>query len=257
MNAVRSISRSMLVLAALSALLAGCAGASGRSSSSSEAAQANLNLGVAYLRQNRPDLAIENLERALRLEPRLGAAHNALALAHDQLGNTKEAEDHYERAIDLEPTNPIIANSYAVFLCRSNRWNDAEPYFRRAVANRNYTTPAAALTNAGNCARSAGQLDRAEEYYREALSRNPSYPDALSAMMEVAYRGENYLQARAFLQRYLDAAAPTPRVLLLCYNIERELGDRRAADECGQRLRRQFPESPELAQLRQLERDAG
>jgi len=256
MNPGRPFARSLLVAAALCALLAGCAGSSGRTSSDADAAQANLNLGVAYLRQGRPDLAVDNLERALRLNPRLAAAHNALALAHDQLGNNDEAEEHYERAVRLEPSNPSIANTYAVFLCRRNRWTDAEPYFRRAIASPTYATPAAALTNAGNCARSAGDLERAEDYFREALTRDPAFPDALAGMMELAYQRGNYLQARAFLQRYLDARPATPSVLLLCYNIERQLEDRVAAERCAQRLRTDFPQSAELAQLRQIERNA-
>jgi len=252
---VGSTSRSMLVLAALCALLSGCAGTGGRVSDSA-AAQANLNLGVAYLRQGRPDLAVENLERAVRLDPRLAAAHNALAVAYDDLGNFDEAERHYERAIRLEPNDPIIANSYAVSLCRRNRWQDAEPYFRRAIANPRYDTPAAAATNAGHCARNTGNLDRAEEYYREALGKDPRFADALAGMMELSYQRENYLQARAFLQRYLDVRSATPAVLLLCYNIERELADRAAAERCAQRLRAEFPQSQELAQLQQFERDA-
>jgi type IV pilus assembly protein PilF len=255
MNAVRTTSRSILLLVAFGTL-AGCAGASGRSTSDSDAAQANLNLGVAYLRQGRPDLAIENLERALRLDSRLAPAHNALAVAYDQIGNADEAERHFERSLDLEPANPSLANSYAVFLCRRNRWDDAEPYFRRAIASPSYPTPAAALTNAGHCARDAGELDRAEAYFREALQRDSSYPDALAGLMEISYRAENYLQARAFMQRYIDARPPSPAVLLLCYNIERELDDRAAADRCAQRLRSEFPQSQELAQLRQFERDA-
>src|SRR5690606_17746228 len=255
MNAGGSTLRSLIVLACLGALVTGCGGG-GRTTSDSEAAQANLNLGVAYLRQGRPDLAIENLERALRIDSRLAPAHNALALAHDQLGNADEAEDHHERPLDLEPTNPSIAYTYAVFLCRRNRWSDAEPYFRRAISHPRYATPAAALTNAGTCARNAGEVERAEEYFREALSRDPRFADALAGLMELSYRSENYLQARAFLQRYLDVRPATPSTLLLCYNIERELGDRNAADDCARRLRSEFPQSQELAQLRQSERNA-
>lgn len=252
---VGSSSRTMLVLAVFCALLFGCAGTSGRTSDAA-AAQANLNLGSAYLRQGRPDLAVQNLERAVRLDPRLADAHSALALAYDELGQHDDAERHHERAIRLEPANPRIANAYAVSLCRRNRWNEAEPYFRRAISNPRYETPVAAATNAGHCARTAGDLERAEEYYREALARDAGFADALAGMMELAYQLENYLQARAFLQRYLDVRPATPAVLLLCYNIERELQDRAAAERCAQRLRAEFPQSQELAQLQQFERDA-
>ena len=53
--------------------------------SDEEAAQANLNLGVGYLRQGRPDVAIEALQRALDLNPRLANAHSAIAAAGQYL----------------------------------------------------------------------------------------------------------------------------------------------------------------------------
>lgn len=254
MNAVETKWRPILVLAAC-AVLAGCGSGSGRVVSDTEAAQANLNLGIGYLRQGRPDLAVETLERALQRDSRLAPAHSALALAHDQLGNAREAEQHHARAVRLAPSDPTIANSYAVFLCRRDRWQDAEAYFRRAASNPNYATPAAALANAGTCALSAGDAASAEAYLREALTRNPEYPDALAGLLELTYGQQSYLQARAFLQRYLDVRPATPSLLLMCFNIERELGNRDAAQNCAQRLRRDFPEAPELAQLRQIERD--
>ena len=39
--------------------------------SDEEAAQANLNLGVGYLQQGRPDAAVDALSRALELDPRI------------------------------------------------------------------------------------------------------------------------------------------------------------------------------------------
>lgn len=254
MKAGTSISRALLVLVC-SAALAGCA-AGGRQVSDQDAAQANLNLGIGYLRQGRPELAVERLERALDQNPRLAAAHSTLALAYDQLGDPDSAEEHYRRAARLQPSDPNVANGYAVFLCRQNRWHEAEPFFRRAASNPTYPTPAAALTNAGLCASSAGEAERAEEYFREALARDPRFPDALAALMDLSYRQQNYLQARAFMQRYLDTRPATPAILLMCFNIERELDNGAAAERCAQQLREQFPESAELAQLRQFERNA-
>ncbi|HEX7081406.1 MAG TPA: type IV pilus biogenesis/stability protein PilW [Gammaproteobacteria bacterium] len=253
MNAPTTVLRSVFVLVTVG-LLEACGGTSG-TLSDAEAAQANLNLGIAYLRQGRPDLAIENLDRALDQDSRLAPAHSAIALAYDQLGDTSEAERHHRRAVELAPADPIIANSYAVFLCRQNRWRDAEPYFERAANNPSYGTPAAALANAGVCAANAGDLEAAEEHFREALSHDPEFADALAGMMELSYREKSYLQARAFMQRYLDVRPATPGVLLLCFNIESELGDRDAAERCAARLREEYPESAELAQLRELERD--
>ena len=255
MNTGRSTLKTLLMVAGICALQA-CVSSGGPRVSDAEAAQANLNLGVAYLRQGRPDLAIENLERALNQDPRLATAHSSIALAYDQLGNTEDAERHYRRAAQLESADPQIANLYGVFLCRQNRWSEAEPYFRRAVSNPSNPAPVVALTNAGFCARGAGDTDRAEDYLRQALSLDPAFPDALAGLMELAYSREEYLPARAFMQRYREVRPATAPVLLLCFNIERALEDHDAAERCARQLREEFPRSPELERLTQFERDA-
>ncbi len=224
--------------------------------SDEDAALANLDLGVGYLRQGRAELAAEILERALSYDPRLADAHSSIAVAYDQLGRSADAAEHYRRATQLQPNNPGAANSYAVFLCRNDRWDDAERYFRRAADNPTYATPAAALTNAGTCARAAGDLDEAESYFREALDRNPVYPDALFHMTDLAYQDENFLQARAFMQRYLASAAASPEMFWLCFQIEQELDSPTQAQRCAMQLREQFPTSAQASRLFQLERDA-
>ena len=240
--------------AALTACVSSGSGVSERASDS-EAAIANMNLGAGYLRQGNTDLAIERLQRALAQDPRLVLAHSTIAVAYDQIGSLEEAETHFRRATQLDPDDGAAANAYAAFLCnRQGRWADAEPYFRRAAEDSNYGTPEVALTNAGLCARDAGQPEAAEENFRAALNRNPRYADALFNMMELTYQRGDYLQTRAFIQRYLDVRPATAPVLWLCFNAEQELNNAAAADRCATQLRSGFRGSPELAQLEEQQR---
>jgi type IV pilus assembly protein PilF len=251
MSTLRSVG---LFLAAI--VLSACAGGGEERPPVENAAIANMNLGAGYLQQGRTDLAIERLRRALAQNPRLVEAHTTIALAYDQIGSLEAAETHYRRATELDPASAGAANAYAAFLCnRQSRWADAEPYFRRAAENPTYATPEVALTNAGVCARAAGENEAAAESFRAALARNPSYPDALLNMMEISYQEENFLQTRAFIQRYLAARPPTAAVLWLCVNVERELDDPAAADRCATQLRNGFQGSAELDQLEQQRRD--
>jgi type IV pilus assembly protein PilF len=249
----------LITFIAMAAALSGCVTATTgpRQPTDEEAAVANLNLGIGYLRQGRPDAAVEALERAADLDPRSADAHSALALAYDQLREPEQAEDHHRRATQLDVGNAAAQNSYAVFLCRQNRWAEAERFFRRAAENPRYATPAAALTNAGNCARDSNDVEKAEQNYRAALAINPAFADALNGMIELSVQNENYLQARAFIQRLFTASTPTARQLWLCVFVERQLGDVAAAENCAQQLRTNFPNSSELAALRELERNAG
>jgi len=251
--------KTLTALAVYCLLCQGCVSSTNSTTqpqSDTEAAIANLNLGIGYLRQGRPELAIDILERAVSFDPDLADAHSSLAVAYDQQGRAEEAEEHYRRAAELAPDNPGAANSYAVYLCRNGRWDDAESYFRRAAENPSYTTPEAALSNAGLCALDAGEPDKAESYFREALGRNPVYPEALYHMTDLAHQKENLLQARAFMQRSLATVADSPEMLWLCVQIERDLSSPEQAQACATRLKEQFPTSAQASQLFELERDA-
>lgn len=225
--------------------------------SDEEAARANLDLGIGYLEQNRPELAIESLERAIELQPRSADAQSTIAVAYDMAGESGLAEEHHRRATQLAPADANTQNRYAVFLCRQNRWEDAQPYFERAIANVGRTSPASILNNAGTCALTAGDLPGAEEQFRSTLQAEDANVDALRGMVDVSIRTENYLQGRAFFQRLERGTTLQANDLLSCYVIETRLGDATAAGDCATRLQREFPGSPALRQLRTLEQNAG
>jgi type IV pilus assembly protein PilF len=225
--------------------------------SDEEAAIANLNLGVGYLQQGRPDAAVDALERALSLNPRLVDAHSTIALAYDQIEEPEQAEVHHRRATQLDPSDPDAQNRYAVFLCRYNRWSDAEPYFERAIDSRRYANRQLAMLNAATCARSANEYETAEGYLRQVLDDNPGNVAALEGMVDLSIRSGNYLQGRAFLQRLFAATQPSATHLLYCYVVEDQLGDGGAADNCATDLRTRFPGSPEVRRLTELQGDGG
>jgi type IV pilus assembly protein PilF len=111
-------------------------------------------------------------------------------------------------------------------------------------------------TNAGVCAKRV-DLERAEEYLRSALAADPGFNEALLQLADVAFTRGNYLQSRAFVERYLGAAPASPGALWLGYRVEEALGERQAAHDYGQRLQREFPASGETRLLLEKQRDAG
>ena len=171
-----------------------------------EAAKLNVQLGANYLRQGKLDLAKEKLDKALSQDPSLATAHTYSALVYDQLGEAEDAETHYRRSLRLAPGDSATLNLYGAFLCRQDRATEAEEYFVKATADPLYRTPWAALTNAGVCLLRVPDQDRAEAYFRRALSTNPRYPDALWHMARLSYERKVYHHAGSALARRADRA---------------------------------------------------
>jgi type IV pilus assembly protein PilF len=239
-------------------LLSGCGAGSGRTGSSlrqntptNEAAKANLNLAIEYMRTGSMDRALEKLERAEEADPNYYYTHNIYGLLYQRLGKPDLAERHFKRAITLNGTDSASKNNYGLFLCQNRRYAEAEQIFLEAAANPLYETPAVALSNAGTCAVMNGQDGAAEQHFRKALSLDPQVPAALIQMAELSYRQQNYLSARAYLQRYQSVSRHTPASLLLGIRIERQLGDKNAVSSYEMLLRNNHPDSAEAKQINQ------
>ena len=189
------------------------------------------------------DQALREARAAVRIDDTSADALGMLALVQMVRGNAEEAGRHYAAAARHAPNDGAVQNNYGAWLCREGRAAESMEYFERALAASGNQQPADALANAGACAEAAGRGDRAESYLRAALRLDPENSVALSAMAEYQYRSGRYLEARAFSQRRLAAAAPSADVLLLASQIEEKMGDMAAAERYRQRLGREFPQA--------------
>lgn len=241
----------ILAMVVLAALVGGCGSAPARKDSPSassagsrkQAADTNVQLGQGYLAQGRLDLARDKLQKALELDPRSVAGHTVSAVLFEQVGDGERARMHYRRASELAPESGDVLNNYAVFLCKHGEYPEADRLFARALADAFYKTPAVAYANRGACALSAGEVEAAEQHLREAVRIAPDMPDALYGLARTTFARGDFMRARAFVQRYEATGHAGADGLLLAYEIERKLGNVRAANEYRQRVLAQFPDS--------------
>ncbi|MDR3414962.1 MAG: type IV pilus biogenesis/stability protein PilW [Nevskia sp.] len=214
-----------------------------------QAAHTYTQLGLTYASEGMLDLAEVKLKKAIEEDSSIAQAHSGLGFVYSQRGNVEAAQAEYSKAVELDGNDPEIRNNYGVFLCSQKRYQEGDQNFALALKNRNYATPAKGWTNAGICARQAKDAPRAESDFRQALQLDPNFPGALAEMASLSYEQQNYLRARAFLDRYMKVAPPTASVLLLGVNTERALGNDDAAHQYELKLVRNFPDSDEAAKL--------
>lgn len=211
-----------------------------------EAARLNTQLGIDYMRRGQYDFALEKLEHALEQDPDLATAHSAIALLYQKRDEPKLARKHYKKALDLNENDPGTMNNFGIFLCGQGEIADAEEIFVKAAQSKDNGQPADSWANAGVCVRrDPKRLDKSEEYLRQALRLNPKHENALAQMAMVCMERQDYLRARAFLQRYEAVAKDTAQTLWIGAQIERKLGDVQSARMFERRLRTEFPEAPE------------
>ena len=209
---------------------------------------------MEYMRRGQYEVSMGKLKKAIKEDPSYAPGHTVLAILYEQIGEEELAGRHYEKAFKADPENGDVNNNYGVYLCKTGKEKEAVRHFHKALEDPFYATPAAALTNAGTCEIDTGNLDKADGYLRGALKFDPQFPDALLAMADLSYRQDNFLQARAFMQRYEAVAEQSAKNLYLGYKIETALRDEKMARKYLLSLNSNFPESNESEEARGINR---
>jgi type IV pilus assembly protein PilF len=235
-------------------LLAACASTSNGSQQkkveqNTKGSEINVQLAIGYLEQEKSELALEKINRALQMDPRSADAHTVAGVIKERIGQTDEAERHYARSVKLDPENGDLLNNYGTFLCKTGQVEKAVEHFRDAIDQPFYSTPAVALGNACFCLFKEDRFEEGERYCRQAIEEDAQFGDPYYLLAEMFLAQGEAMRARAFLQRYQSVAQDTPATLKLCIDIEQKMGDTDTVAECLKQLRTSFPSSPELKEV--------
>lgn len=208
-----------------------------------QAAQARRLLASAQQKLRVDDVAGAEADAraALRADGKSAEAHTLLGLIATGNGQVEVAGRHYAAAAELAPANAMILGNYGAWLCSNQRSEESLGWFERALGVPGDRS--AGLANYGACALTAGRPDLAERASRAAVDIDPDNALALNTLAQHYYAAGQYFEARAFSQRRLSAAPPTPDALRLASQIEDKLGDTVAATRYVQRLRTEFPQA--------------
>ncbi len=240
----------------LAGVISGCASTMSaepdQESPGRKAAELNTQLGREYMSRGQYEVALEKLKKAVASDPGYAPGHTVLAVLYETLGEDAAARRHFEEAVEAAPDNGDVNNNMGAYLCRTGKDKRANRYFERALEDPFYRTPAVAMTNAGSCALQRGDTADADRYLRLALEYDPQFSDALLNLAALNLEQQQFLRARAFLQRYEVSGEITAGSLLLGYQVERSLNNEREAGRYRAAILQRFPGTPEAAELQTM-----
>lgn len=213
-------------------------------------AEIRLQLAASYYQNRQYQIAIEEANRAIELDPRSAMGYSILGLIYMDLDDRALAEQNFARALRIDGDNPEINNNYGWFLCRTGRERAAIEYFDRAAANRLYTTPALALRNAGICTLQLKDYAAAEGYLRRSFEMDATSPVTKFQLTRL-YLATRQLDRANFYFGLLEREfGQTAEVAWLGLRLARAAGDVRGERQYADVIRTRFPSSPEATLLR-------
>ncbi len=232
--------------------MSGCISSNGSPSKlpKEQEAQLYLKMGARYLEMGMLKTAKEKLEKAESIDSNNASIQNSLGALYEQMKLFSDAKKHYQNAVELDKDSYSAKNNYGRFLCERGGYDEGMQLLKDALLvplnNRKWF----AYTNVGRCELRKGKLQEAEYNFRQALQVNKNYAPALFEMQKISYHSENYMSARAFLQRYLAVAKHSAETLWYAVQTERVLGNMKAAEGYEGKLFSLFPLSKQARQLR-------
>jgi len=240
-------------------LLAGCAGA-GKSkpadgelltmsdqTSAQKRAAINLELAVGYYQRHENSVALDKIKLALAADPDFSQAYDMRALIYMDMHENRLADENFQHALRLAPANPEYNNNYGWFLCSNGRERESIAYFETAIKDRNYTSPAVAMDNAGMCSLKLGNQPEAEVYFKRAFNFDPGNLKVNENLAQLFYTRKEYDQAKFYIGRLIKANVTDASVLWLGIKIAHKSGDRMTEGALGAELQRFHADSLQYA----------
>ncbi len=158
-------------------------------------------LGVLAAQLGRPDIAIDYIGRALRVDGANPVFHYNIAMAYQAAGDRERAIASYRRAVDLKPEYGDALSNLGNLLLDQGKAKDAEASYRKAVR----LDPASPMVhnNLGVALLARKAFDDAAVCFREALRLKPDYAEAHNGLGAALMGQENYHEAAACLREAL------------------------------------------------------
>ena len=130
------------------------------------------------------DDAIKNYKLSIEIHP-TAKAHTYLGWAYSMRGRYEEAIDECRTAIEIDPSYGNPYNDIGSYLINLNRMNEAIIWFEKALATDDYENQHYSYYNLGRIYERKGDWFTAVKYYEDALSVNPDYELAQSALLRL------------------------------------------------------------------------
>ncbi len=160
-------------VAVLLALFAGCKHVP--SEKDQQAAQIHYDLGV-QVQQSDPQAAFQEFEAALRMDPELVEAHNALGvLLHLAFNRGDEAIVHYKQAIEGRPGFSEAKTNLANVYLDQHRYDEAIKLYEEVLNDMLYATPYIAHNNLGWAFYKKGDARKGLDQTKAAITTNPKF----------------------------------------------------------------------------------
>lgn len=148
-------------------------------------AETRFNMALTHLREGRTDMAIDELRKAVKDDPKNAYFHKGLGVAFMQKREFGRAAESFRKALELNPYYADVRNDLGTALVLDGKRDEGKREFVTVFNDPTYNAPEVAARNLAQAYFEEKRYDDALTWYRTALQRNAKYPDAYLGLADV------------------------------------------------------------------------
>jgi Tfp pilus assembly protein PilF len=207
--------RSLFRLAVVAALAA-AVGAGARPSAAQGApdAETSFNSGLQHLRENRPQMALEEFKRAVKLDDKSPYFQKGLGLAYSQLGKYDDAVAAFRRALQINPYYIDVRNDLGAALVLSGKRTEGRAEWIAAYNEPTNPTPDMSARNLGQSYLEDNNNQEAANWFRSSIGKNPKQADAYTGLASALFGLQRSEEAVPLLEAGLKELPGDPALLV-------------------------------------------
>jgi Tfp pilus assembly protein PilF len=209
-----SFPRATIAVAVLVALAS--AGRPALAQSSSPEAEQRFSTGVMHLREGRVDLALDELKKAVKEDPKSPYFQKGLGLAYAAKRQWKDAIACFRKALELNPYYVDVRNDLGAALIGSGDREAGRQEFLTAYSDPTNPTAEISARNLGQAYLEEKNPTEAANWFRTSLGRNKEYTAAYVGLAQSLLEMGRGDEAIAQLQLGLQQVPGDPELLLAC-----------------------------------------
>ena len=163
-----------------------------------------VTLGRMHDQAGKHDLALQEFQHALSIDPHNATAMAGMGRAYELAGRSNDAEASFRKAADLQPNDWDAHNNLAMFYDRQSKYPESISEFKKALELA--PDSAQVLFNLGATYIDAGDskyFAAAEDTLKRSIAIHPSFP-AYANLGALYDREGKYQEAAAMTQKALD-----------------------------------------------------
>jgi type IV pilus biogenesis/stability protein PilW len=173
-------------------------------------------IGINAINNGNVNEALENLEKAVKIDPENYRYQHWVAFAHSMAGNLKEAEAHLLEAIRINDAHTESHNLLGTVYIEMGRYEEAVDHLRLVIQDKSYPEPQFPYFNLGKCLRKQNRNDQAIAAFELAAQYDPEFHRVYIALGEIYRERQEY---ERMLYYYLKAEPSYPNDTSVLFSI--------------------------------------